>query len=52
MPDQKPFISGNPDPKNISISYMERQNSTMRMRLRRSTMLVMLLPCTLLTIAL
>lgn len=41
-----PFVSakktpttGNPDPKNISISYIERQNLTLRMGNRRFTRL-------------
>ena len=32
-------ISGNPDPKRISTSYVERQNFTMRMHMRRLTRL-------------
>ncbi|HUZ60272.1 MAG TPA: IS1 family transposase [Hanamia sp.] len=36
---KKHTVSGNPDPKRISTSYIERQNLTMRMHMRRFTRL-------------
>jgi hypothetical protein len=34
------MITGNPDPKNVSTSYAERQNPTLRMQMRRFTRLI------------
>ena len=36
---EKVWVQGNPDPKHISTSYVERQNLTMRMNMRRFTRL-------------
>ena len=37
--DQERRIEGRPDPKNISTSYVERQNLNLRMGIRRFTRL-------------